>query len=193
MRKGFWIAAPAVFLLLLPLGAYAQQTQAASSVAEAARKARERKKSAPKAAKVFTNDNIPAIAGDVSVVGKPAPAPEGEAAAAPGAKPAAAETAEKPQEKGEAYWRERFGKIRTKLHQAETELDVMQRELNGLEVQYYPDPQKALMQSVLRSDIDAKRAKIDAKQKEIDQLKQQLSDMEDELRKSGGDPGWAGE
>jgi hypothetical protein len=36
-----------------------------------------------------------------------------------------------------------------------------------------------------------KTSKIDAKKKEIEQLKQSFSDLEDDLRKSGGDPGWA--
>jgi len=58
-------------------------------------------------------------------------------------------------------------------------------------VQYYSDPQKALMQQYDRKDINDRTAKVDAKKKEIDDLKKQLSDMEDELRKSGGDPGWA--
>jgi hypothetical protein len=188
MRKTFWIAA-AVFLLL-PVWAHTQQgAQQGQSLADAARKVREQKKNAPKAAKVFTNDNIPAISGGVSVVGKAAPAPAGEAGAGE-TKPA---PEEKTATKDEAYWRERFAKAHAQLHQAETDLSLMQRELSQLEVQYYPDPQKALMQEVFRTDINEKRAKIDAKEKEIAQLKQQISDMEDELRKSGGDPGWARE
>jgi hypothetical protein len=70
-------------------------------------------------------------------------------------------------------------------------LDVLQRELDKNQVQYYNDPQKALMQEYNRSDIGEKTAKIDAKKKEIEALKQRLSDMEDDLRKAGGDPGWA--
>ncbi len=42
-----------------------------------------------------------------------------------------------------------------------------------------------------RKDINEKDAKIAAKKKEVDQLKERISDMEDQLRKDGGDPGWA--
>ena len=48
-----------------------------------------------------------------------------------------------------------------------------------------------MMQEHDRTDINEKSAKIEGKRKEIEALKQQLSDMEDELRKAGGDPGWA--
>jgi len=47
------------------------------------------------------------------------------------------------------------------------------------------------MQQHDRSDINERTAKIDAKKKELDALNQKLSDMEDELRRAGGDPGWA--
>jgi hypothetical protein len=56
------------------------------SLAEAARKAREQKKDAPKTAKVFTNDNLP-TQGGISTVGKssePA-ATDSSASAAPAA------------------------------------------------------------------------------------------------------------
>ncbi|MFZ3364394.1 MAG: hypothetical protein WA153_13190, partial [Candidatus Acidiferrales bacterium] len=62
-----------------------------------------------------------------------------------------------------------------------------------LNVQYYPDPTQALMQSVTREDLTKKQAAIDAKQKQLDADKQALSDLEDELRKAGGDPAWARE
>ncbi len=74
---------------------------------------------------------------------------------------------------------------------AEKELDILQRESDKAQTQYYNDPTKALMEQNSRKDINDKKAKIDQKQQEIANLKQQLSDMEDELRKSGGDPGWA--
>jgi chromosome segregation ATPase len=111
-----------------------------------------------------------------------------------GAGKASADKNEKKEEddpKSEAYWRKRFGARRDKLAQAEQELNVLQRELDTNQVQYYSDPQKAMMQQHDRSDINEQTSKIDAKKREIESLKQQLSDMEDDLRKAGGDPGWA--
>jgi len=92
--------------------------------------------------------------------------------------------------KQEAYWHKKAAKLRAKLSTAEQELDVLQRELSKDEVQYYPDPQKALMQQYNRSDINEKHAKVDAKKAEVETLKQQVADLEDNVRKAGGDPGW---
>ena len=44
-----------------------------------------------------------------------------------------------------------------------------------------------------RTEVTEKDTKIAAKKQEIDQLKQKLSDMEDDLRRSGGEIGWARE
>ncbi len=157
--------------------------QTADPMADAARKARAEQKNAPKPKKVFTNDDIAP-----AQVSKPADSKTTSADAdAKDDKDAAAEN----DPKSEKYWRKRFSKVREKLAQAEREVDVLQRELNKNEVQYYPDPQQALMQQYNRKDINEGQAKLDAKKKEIESLKQQLSDLEDELRKAGGDPGWA--
>jgi chromosome segregation ATPase len=164
------------------------QDQNTDDVAAAARKAREQQKNAPKPKKVLTNDDIS------PATNTPAPSADGTAPKTDADKNAAKDEKEQNAEddpKSEAYWRKRFQKTREQLSAAESELDVLQRELNKDQVQYYPDPQTALMQQNNRSDINDKTAKIDAKKKEIDSLKQQLSDMEDDLRKAGGDPGWA--
>lgn len=159
-------------------------------VAEAAKKARAQQKAEGKPKKVYTNDDFassstPAVAPDSSAQGENKDAGAGTDAVKDKDKEKKEDT------KGEEYWRKRFATTRDKLASAEKELDILQRELDKNEVQYYPDPQKAMEQQFNRSEINEKRSKIDAKQKEIEALKQQLSDMEDDLRKAGGDPGWA--
>lgn len=162
------------------------QDQGSDDVAAAARKAREQQKNAPKPKKVLTNDDIPSANSSASATGT-------EAAKSGGQKDTAQADAKSADEdpKSEAYWRKRFKKLRDKQATAEQELDVLQRELEKAQVQYYPDPQKALMEQHDRTDVDKKTAAIDAKKKEIEDTKQQISDLEDELRKAGGDPGWA--
>jgi len=181
---------PGLCLVALPVLARQQQTD---PVADAARRAREQQKAAPKPKKVYTDDDV-----------KPA-APSSEGAAAGGAAAGSQSTAEKKQgaaatgedkskgsgESAETRWRKRFADQRDKIATAEKELDILQRESNKSQTQYYSDPQKALMEQNSRKDINEKDAKISAKKQEIANLKQQLADMEDELRKSGGDPGWA--
>jgi hypothetical protein len=162
------------------------------SLAEAARKAREQKKEAPKAAKVFTNDNIP-TEGGISSVGKPAEAaPAANQANATSTAQAAAsgENSATPSN-DEKTWRDRFAKLHHKLDQDQADLDLMQRELAVLNTQYYSDPMKGMQQGLSRDDINKKTADIEAKKKQVEDDKKAIADAEDELRKSGGDPGWA--
>jgi hypothetical protein len=158
------------------------------SLAAAARKAREQKKdqAGAKPAKVFNNDNIP-TQGGVSAVGiqPSAPADGTDAATGSASAPAAGAAPS-----GEAAWRDRFAKLRKKLEQDQTDLDIMQRELGVLDVQYYNDPVKSMQQGYSRSDINEKTDKIAAMKKTIDGDNQAIADAEDELQRSGGDPGW---
>jgi len=187
------ISALSALLSVLAFTSPAQQNPAQPStgdpVADAARKARAEQKTAPKPKKVFTNDDIPSAA--------PASAPA--ATDATNKNPTQAKGDDKSDQKApdpednpktQAYWSKRASKLRAKLAAAEQELDVLQRELNKDDLQYYPDPQKALMQQYTRSDINEKTAKVAAKKAEIESLKQQVADLEDAVRKAGGDPGW---
>jgi hypothetical protein len=165
------------------------QPSTGDAVADAARKARSEQKTAPKPKKVFTNDDIPSAApppapATADATNKNAPQQQADDLSAQ----KSTDPADDP--KNEAYWRKRSKKLREKLAMAEQELDVLQRELNKDQVQYYPDPQKALMQQYNRSDINEKSAKVDAKKNEVASLKQQVADLEDAVRKAGGDPGW---
>jgi len=153
--------------------------QTGDPVADAARKAREAKKNAAKPKRVFTDDDVkPAI-------------PEAPEKPAAGAEAAKADDAPKEDPNSEKAWRKRFADQRAKIDKAQTELDVLQREADKSQLQYYSDPQKALTEQNSRADINDTHKNIEIKKKELEHLRQQLDDMVDELRKSGGDPAWA--
>lgn len=160
-----------------------------TSLGDVARKTREEKKPA-KPAKVFTNDNIPTSGGLSLAAATPAASDKsgGDAAAAASA---STDSSASSRSKDEKEWRDKFAKLRQKLETDKQAVDVMQRELGTLSLQYYPDPNKAMQQQLSRDDINKKAAEIEAKKKEIAADQQAIDDAEDDLRKAGGDPGWA--
>ncbi len=94
-------------------------------------------------------------------------------------------------EKSEADWRKEFAEIDYKITTAQTELDILQRELNLGSVQYYPNPSTAMKESVTRKEINEHRKAIQEKKKELAELKEQRDTLEDALRHAGGPAGWA--
>ena len=162
----------------------APSAPAQDSLAEAARKAREQRKEKTKSPRVFTNDNIPA-SGGISSVGAPAPTGSSPGEGTEPSTPAASSG------RGEKFWRDKFADLRHKLEQDQQNLALSQRELGTLNTQFYTDPNKQLQQQLSRSDIDKKTAEIDKAKAQVDADQQAISDAEDNLRKSGGDPGWA--
>jgi hypothetical protein len=195
MRAKLFLSASALSCAILfsSLILSARQQDTGDPIADAARRAREAKQNAPKPKKVYTDDDV----------SRPKPATPATSAtrdssrqgsSAPGSGTTADTPASADQDaKTEADWRKRFKEQRENIARAEKELDVLQRETQKAEVQYYPDPQKAMTEQYTRKEINDKDAKIAAKRKEIEQLKQGLSDLEDALRKAGGDSGWARE
>jgi chromosome segregation ATPase len=189
------VAGIAVLFSVSAVCGYAQQAQTSDSsqkptgdaVADAARKAREKQKETAKPKKVFTNDDMSSLpANAVSSVGANADNDKDA-----GAKDQANAGDKEKKDDPETMWRKRFADAHAKLDQLQKELDILQREESKAQVQYYADPQKGMTQGYTRQDINDADAKIAAKKQEIEQQKQSISDLEDELRKAGGDPGWA--
>ncbi|HKW61633.1 MAG TPA: hypothetical protein VJN89_03735 [Candidatus Acidoferrum sp.] len=207
MRKNDWtkVALVAAGLCVAAFASYAQDQsssqQTGDPVADAARKAREekQKKDAQKPKKVYTDDDIKPAAPDKPEIQNASAAGSTtngtEASAAGGAQganePKAGDAGQKEDPNGEKAWRRRFAEQHKKIADAEKALDVLQRELQKSSVQYYADPTKAMNEQNSRKEINDKTAKVEAKKQELAQLRQQLDDMEADLRKSGGDPGWA--
>ncbi len=178
----------------------ASQQPSTDPVADAARKAREQKKEAPKPKKVYTNEDLGSGGGSTAPAAAPAAAapntdananakenPDGQANGDNALTDSKAGAGKSDEEK----WRKRFQEARANLADAEKELDILQREAQKAQVQYYSDPTKAMNEQLTRKDVNEKDSQIAAKKQDIAKLKQKLSDMEDELRRSGGEIGWA--
>ena len=190
--KSFLLASAILFSSVIVVARQQDNSQQTGDpVADAARRAREAKQTAPKPKKVYTDDDVSRS--------KPAPAATSitdNSSTQDSSKPVAGTSSKTPTSadqdaKAEADWRKRFKDQRENISRAEKELDILQRETQKAEVQYYSDPQKAMTEQYTRKEINDKDAKIAAKRKEVEQLKQGLADLEDAMRKAGGDPGWA--
>jgi hypothetical protein len=197
MRRILWISS--VMLVLAPLAVSAGQQSDKTpppdnpptipavvkpapqqSLADAARKAREKKGADAAKPKVWDNDNIP-----VTESTRPAPNSSTDATATATTDDNAAAS---PQEK---EWRERFATARAKLKRDQDSLVLQQKDFGRLSVQYYPDPQKGLTQSYSQSDLIKARQKIDVAKDQVVTDQKAIDDLEEELRKSGGDEGWS--
>jgi chromosome segregation ATPase len=192
MRMRLWMKA-FLFVPALCLAGLSAPAQQGDPVADAARKAREAKKDTTKPKKVYTDDDFKKSVPEQAAPSAAANDAGGKAGATGQATGASGKAGEEPKEdpNSESAWRKRFQTQRDKIAKAEKELDILTRELEKAQVEYYPDPQKAMQQQNTRADINTINGKIDAKKQELDQLKKGLDDLEDQLRKSGGDPGWA--
>lgn len=190
--KRFILLALGSCLMAAPASLPAQQDQ---SVVEAARKARADRKSEGKPKIVIDDDTVGNITGTINIVGQEPPAPADETKDQ--TKSGAAEKNPKAQGekpivtvKDEAYWRDRFAGAYRKLADDQHELDIMQREYNLKQQQYYADPNATLKQEYTRQDLNDSKAKIDDKTTLVAQDKQDIGSLQDELRQAGGDPGW---
>ena len=208
--KHILFAAIVSALSLSPAPLLARQDLGQGDVAAAARKAQALKKPSAKPAMVYTNDNLDTIKGTISVVGETPAPPANQAAAAvdktkaapaddksktPAAddKSKAAAPGDKSPANGEDYWRKTFVDARKKLADDAHELDILQREYNLKQQQYYSDPNTAMREQFTRQDLTDTKTKIDEKTAAVTADKQAISDLEEELRKAGGEPGCAGQ
>jgi hypothetical protein len=181
--------------LAIPLAA--QDMEASSpqepSVADAARRAREQKKTEPAAKQVWTNDNIPQAPREVPAEAKAAA--EG-GAAEEGAAGAKATDEVKKSAELEAQWRQKFADARKKLDDDQKDLELMERELGLKRQQYYSDPNTAMRDQYQRDSgsggaVNDLVKKIDDQKKKIDADKQAIDNLEEQLRKAGLPSGWS--
>ncbi|MGO8792048.1 MAG: hypothetical protein ACLQVL_32310 [Terriglobia bacterium] len=182
----------ALGLLVVGLAAaasYAQQKSDAksdgndTSLGNIARQLKAQKAKEPKPVIVITNDNIYSGKDHSSRSG--ASVPEKKSAdIAPAGSAAPVEAHD------EKYYRLQLSKLQSQLETHQRELGVLQQKLGQNQMQYYPDPNKALQQEYSRGDINKLTAEIDTKKQQVADDEKAIDDLHDQLRHEGGDPGW---
>jgi hypothetical protein len=163
----------------------------AQTLADVARKERERQKqTAPRSKGTFTNAN----AGGTPAA---APQPSNPAAAAGTVAEKKEDNAAKPigptDNKGrdEKYWRDAFQKARAAVKQADEKVQLQEMKVKDLNTQLLRQNDIYNKENVLGPIIAAAQKDLDAATAEAEQARNNVSKLENELRASGGLPGWA--
>jgi chromosome segregation ATPase len=111
-----------------------------------------------------------------------------------------AQTAAKPGGPGEItdnqghnqkYWRDAFQKARDEVTRAEAKVQILEMKVRDLNMGVLRQSDVYNRENRLGAEITAAQAELDQARREAEQARQKITDLEDELRRSGGPPGWA--
>ena len=192
MTRNLWIrvsfGAALLMAWLVPVVAGAQ------SLAAVARSEEARRKQQPKAAKVYTNQDLtrdlttPAAA--TSGAATPADTAAATAAPATSERPSAAEAPAPPTPaRDEKYWRERIGTARADLERSKTFADALQSRISALTTDFVNRDDPAQRAVIEQNRLKA-LAELERVQREIAAQTKAIAGIEDEARKSGVPAGW---
>jgi hypothetical protein len=161
------------------------QSQDSQSVAEASRRARAQKKNAEKPPKVITDDTLVVKKGDVQSATAEQPkipgSPETPAQPAAGAATAQGGASANPQgsknvseeEKSRGLLKQRVA-LKEKIKDAQSDLDLLQREYQLDQDSYFSNPDHANDTSG-KEKLDAMKQQIANKQQELERMKAELA------------------
>ena len=175
--------ATVVAAVFLPIGF--AQSQDSQSVAEAARRAREKKKDAAKPTKVITDETLDVKKGDVqsAVAEEPkiASAPDAKAQAVPGTPGAPANAAAKDEKKEKL--KKELTELKEQIKQSLMDLDLLQRENRLDQDAYYSQPNYG-SDTAGKQKLDDEKQQISDKQAEVARLKAKAADLQREMGES---------
>jgi hypothetical protein len=162
---------------LLSPAAFAQSQD---SVAEAARRAREKKKTAAKPAKVVTDETLDVKKGDVQSAAaeqlRMPGTPETQAQPAPANAPSSAAPSEKKGAEDEKLAKE-LAALKEQIKQAQSDLDLAQRDQALQQDTYFSNPDY-VHDTAGKAKLDALKQLITDKQQELDRLKARLAELQ---------------
>ena len=91
----------------------------------------------------------------------------------------------------EKYWRAEFQKARNDAKAAEDKVQVLDLKIKDLNTQLLRQRNVYNRENRLGPEIADTQKQLDEARKQADEAKKKITDLEDELRRSGGPPGWA--
>lgn len=171
------------------------------SLADLAKKEKERRAKLKTATKVITNEDTAKYKSGAVTTGSAPSAEKTEAAASTeeGASPQAgkpapaeADASEEPRDfegRTESYWRQTFSDARSKVKELENKADVLTLKITDLQNQFYREDDGFKQQEIQR-EIQKAFYEQDLNKENLEKAKQDLVDLEREARKSGALPGW---
>lgn len=144
----------------------------------------ERAKQHLKDVPLYTNDNLPR-SGGISVLGPSASATSQPSSFSPGTNLAIQQKM--------SYLRGKLGRLQQRLGMHQRELSVLQQQWSQSSMQYYPNPNKTLMQEYSRQDVNKLANEINQKKQQIAAGQQQIQSLQDELDREQSLYGWLSE
>jgi hypothetical protein len=154
------------------------------SLADAAKKEEERRKTVKAAGKVYTNKDLGSLPPD-GAAPPPKPAEPTDAAAAKETE----KPAEKEPVKDQAYWAARMNELRTQVQRDQTYVDALQTRVNSLSADFVNRDDPA-QRSVIANERQKSIAELDRLKAQIEAGKKAIADLEEEARRAGVPPGW---
>jgi hypothetical protein len=189
--------------IVLSVGAGLLPAQAPPSLGDLARQIREqRDKDAKKAARVFTNDNLPAPTPGEPVSQSPLPPPppatKSDTAATVATKPAPAahgtgstpSTPAAGQAQTRDYWQEKFKQARQDVAHAKELQQLSEDELNLLQIQQVREID-ADTKAILDAKVQAKQSQVDLNRATTEAAQKNLDDLEKAFKESAAPEEWS--
>jgi hypothetical protein len=169
-----------VILLIFTVNSFGQ------SLAEIAKRERERQKAAKTKVVVTNNESVAAASAPVKI---PPTAP----ATAQAGSSAAAQTTGPTDNKGhdEKYWRALFQNARDDAKRAQDRAVLLDLRVKDLNTQLLRQSDVYNRENRIGPEMAAAQKELDDARKEAAAAQQKITDLEDELRKSGGPAGWS--
>jgi hypothetical protein len=175
-----------------PLVAFAQVSSTVP-LAEVARKEEQRRKTARKATKVFTNANLGANEVDLPPRAMPSFAGSSNATpsnTSPGSPTIPGGKAEPvPAAQDQAVWQGRVKAALDDLNRTQLFASSLQTKINSLRTDFVNRDNRVERERI-QQDLNSSLAELERLNKEIDQKRKAISAIEEEARKAGVPPGW---